>query len=141
MNVRRNAERLLLVIAAVASGGCGDHPASGPGEETGTAGSDAAVLGVREFMRQREVGRGARGVEGIVSCVAEKEGVVGIVDCADFAECGGKDCCDLLTLPVRWTGTLPAPGQRVRVVGSVEERPQGKVFVASQASVVEPEGP
>jgi hypothetical protein len=119
------------VALALAAGGCGEDPSPA------TSVSAETVLSVGDFMRKHKTARAPRTVEGLVGTVAPKEGIVGLTDCAQDERCVGEACCDTLTLPVKWTGALPTVGQRVRIVGTIEEQAGGRVFVATRATVTD----
>jgi len=127
---------VFVFLVALGIAGCGGEKRSSSSKATKPP---PGVLGVSDLMAQKGPS-GQQSVEGIVTSLSAKDGLVGLTDCEEFAECGDKDCCEMPTLPVKWGGTAPEKGQRVRVVGSIEERSGGKVFVASSTTVVQAKG-
>lgn len=96
-------------------------PISGPG--------DGAVLGVEALMRDVDRHRGPVRVKGVVSAVAAQGRTFALIDLREFEACGLANCA--LTLPVRWTGDMPAVRDVVVVNGDVREADGKLVFVAS----------
>lgn len=95
-----------------------------------------APLGVDELMRNVDRHRGSVQVEGVVSAVSATNQSVALIDVREFQQCGLAKCAEL-TLPVRWTGTMPTVGQAVRVSGEVEEKKGKLAFVAKSVEKFE----
>jgi len=87
-----------------------------------------AVLGVENFMKNVEHYRGNVRVEGVVATVSASDQMLALIDVREFQTCGLEQCS--LSLPVRWSGTMPAVGQAVRTDGQVQEAKGKLVFVA-----------
>jgi hypothetical protein len=94
-----------------------------------------AVLGVENFMKNVERYRGNVRVEGVVVAVSVTNQTLGLIDMREFQTCGLEGCA--LSLPVRWTGTMPAIGQAVRTDGQVQEAKGKLVFVARTVEKIE----
>lgn len=95
-----------------------------------SAGTQPAALGVDEFMRNADPHRRTVSVVGVVSGASADKQVLALIDTKEFAECGTTECASL-TLPVRWTGQMPAVRKTVRVEGAVQESAGKLLFVAS----------
>ena len=81
----------------------------------------------------RNVGRyrgGPLELVGVVSATSEGEGLLGLIDCREFEECGITTCAEL-TLPVRWSGKMPREKETVRLRGEISEAGEKLVFVAA----------
>ena len=77
--------------------------------------STNVVLGVENFMKNVDRYRGNVRVEGVVITVSATNQMLGLIDVREFQTCGLEQCS--LSLPVRWTGTMPAVGQAVHADG------------------------
>ena len=95
-----------------------------------------AALGVDEFMRSSDLPARPVTIEGVVSAVTEDSQMVALIDKQEAEKCGVLTCA-ILTLPVRWRGTMPQAGQVVLVRGQVENQTDGKVFVAESLALME----
>jgi len=122
------ASTLLLSMAS-----CGPGPGAGGSSAPASPGSGPSAsgraLGVEEFMRSVDSHQGEVVVEGVVSAVSTSERRVALIDTGEFEHCGVVTCAEY-TLPVRWSGELPAVEDRVRVRGSVGDEGGKLVFVA-----------
>lgn len=93
-----------------------------------------APLGVEALIENVAAHKGALRVRGIVGkTVAEKQ-LFSLVDLSDREELlqTGKTQC--VTLPVRWTQTMPTPNSVVVVSGKIEEASGRSVFVADSVT-------
>jgi hypothetical protein len=79
-----------------------------------------AVFGVEQLMLEVDKYQGSYRVEGVVSTVAPAEQMFSLIDIKEFKECGVTTCSPL-TLPVHWSGSMPAIKDAVRVAGEVRE--------------------
>ncbi|NIA14518.1 MAG: hypothetical protein GWP08_10595 [Nitrospiraceae bacterium] len=70
-------------------------------------------------------------LEGVVAGVSQSDGVFGVIDSREYAECGELDCTDNL-LPVKADGELPSLATLVRVTGRIVQSEKGLVFEASR---------
>jgi hypothetical protein len=86
------------------------------------------ALGVEQFMKNVERYPGNVRVEGVVVAVSATNQMLGLIDTREFQTCGLEGCA--LSLPVRWTGAMPAPGETVRVGGCVQTKLGKLSFVA-----------
>ena len=68
-------------------------------------------------------------VEGVVSAVSAERKTLGLIDTREYAQCKIITCSQL-TLPVRWTGTMPQPLETVRVKGAIQKKGSKFIFVA-----------
>lgn len=89
-------------------------------------------VGVEELMRDVDSHKGEIVIEGVVSAVSASERRVALIDAAEFENCGVVTCAEY-TLPVRWTGDLPAVKDLVRVRGSIGDDGGKLIFVATNA--------
>jgi len=94
-----------------------------------------AVLGVENFMKNVDRYRGNVRVEGVVAAVSATNQMLGLIDTREFQTCGLEKCG--LSLPVRWTGAMPAVGQAIRTDGEVQKTKGKLVFVAKTLEKVE----
>lgn len=101
-----------------------------------TSHSDVTI-GVEAFMQNVDNHRGRIRVEGVVSVISATNQTLGLIDLREFRTCGLEQCAEL-TLPVRWTGAMPAVGQAVRADGEVQEARGKLVFVAQNLEKTEP---
>jgi hypothetical protein len=86
------------------------------------------ALGAEQFMKNVELYPGNVRVEGVVAAVSATNQMLGLIDTREFQTCGLEGCA--LSLPVRWTGAMPAPGETVLVGGSVQTKLGKLSFVA-----------
>lgn len=94
-----------------------------------------AVLGVENFMKNVDRYRGEVQVEGVVAVVSATNQMLSLIDTQEFQTCGLEKCG--LSLPVRWTGTMPTVGQAVRTIGEVQKAKGKLVFVAKSVEKFE----
>ena len=129
------------LLAAVALFGLSCDRATVPPSSPRPATTSRAdrVLGVEEFMEHVDDHHGPVTVEGVVSGVSSDERRVGLIDLAEFEDCGVVTCA-AHTLPVRWPGALPAVKDQVRIQGTVETTNGKLLFVASSAEKIERPG-
>ena len=121
-----------LIIVAAASAISQTHTNSAPPAKSSPAVESSktnAVLGVENFMKNVDRYRGNVRVEGVVFAVSATKHTLGLIDVREFQTCGLKECGGL-TLPVSWTGAMPAVGQAVRADGEVQKTKGKLVFVA-----------
>jgi hypothetical protein len=117
----------LLLAAALAASDCfAGTDAAGQGRA-----ASRAIVNVDDLMKDVDRHRGLITVRGVVSAIAREDGLVSLVDVRAFAECRATNCCAQLTLPVQWTGTMPAVGDRVKVSGQVRREEAGKLAFAA----------
>ena len=92
----------------------------------------ARVLGVEEFMRNVEQYRQSSvTLEGVVSAVSVENQLVGLIDIREFRECK-ITTCSALTLPIRWSGSMPQVQEMVQVKGKLQEKDGRFVFLAQE---------
>ena len=101
-----------------------------------TADTAMPVIGVEALMHDVDRYRGTLQVEGAVSAASAETQTLALIDTKELERCGVTTCAPL-SLPVRWTGTLPAVGQLVRIEGSVSESDGKLVFIAQTLDPVE----
>lgn len=87
------------------------------------------TIGVEELMMDVEDYPGEIRVEGVVSAVEPAGQMVALIDTREFKECGITTCARF-TLPVHWTGSMPAVADTVRIDGAVKEVEGKLVFEA-----------
>lgn len=109
---------------------------TGPGV-AGGASPARAILGVDEFMQHVEQHRGTVRVEGVVSAVAPAQQTLALIDRREFQACAVTTCARL-TLPVRWTGPMPALRDLVRLEGKVQHEGGKLIFKARTLEKVTP---
>ena len=107
-----------------------------PAGGTVTADGAMPVVGVEALMHDVDRYRGTLQVEGAVSAASAETQTLALIDTKELEQCGVTTCAPL-SLPVRWTGTLPAVGQLVRIEGSVSESDGKLVFIAQTLDPVE----
>ena len=130
---------LPLALAALVAAGVGlsmhgraGTPAIAADTKPTTGPATAAPpLGVEDFMKHVDQHGGPVTVEGVVSSAAAGKGLLTLIDRREFAECGIEECAEY-TLPVQWSGSMPAVKDAVRVAGRVKDAGGGKLlFVAA----------
>ena len=95
-----------------------------------TEASSQTLLGVDELMQNVDQHTNETLlVEGVVSTVSAKSKTLGLIDTREYAECKVVTCSQL-TLPVRWTGTMPQALETVRVKGAIQKKGRKFIFVA-----------
>jgi len=94
------------------------------------------VVGVEQLMRDVDQYRGTLQVQGAVSAASAETQTLALIDTKELEQCGVTTCAPL-SLPVRWTGTLPAVGQLVCIQGAVSESGGKLVFIAQTLKPVE----
>lgn len=139
------SEAAATVSPAQASSAAGaadaDAVATDPaGAELAPPDSATSVLGVDAFMRSTPGLEQPVTVEGVVSAVAADSQTLALIDRTEFEQCNMLSCAKL-TLPVRWAGEMPELGHTVRVIGRVEDRAGGKVFVGRALTAAQAETP
>jgi len=126
-------KRIILAACAILVAGVGVGLALRAGREAPQAqlaqASPAGLLGVDEFMRSPDSHPGTVRVQGVVSEVKSEDHLVVLIDSAEWEACGSVTCAPL-SLPVRWTGTLPRVEESVEVSGRVQDESGKLVFVA-----------
>ncbi|RJR47659.1 MAG: hypothetical protein C4567_00830 [Deltaproteobacteria bacterium] len=111
-------------------------PSVGPTLQAAEASaSPQAVLGVDDFMKNADRYPGKVGLEGVVSGVAPDRAAISLIDSGEFQACGVTTCAQL-TLPVHWSGPLPAVGDRVKIDGQTREVKGKLMFVAERLEKV-----
>ncbi len=68
-------------------------------------------------------------VVGVVSRRDAAKGTFALIDRAEYSRCRSVSCPSA-SLPVRWTGALPAVTESVRVKGAVRDTREGKFLFA-----------
>lgn len=112
-----------------------DSSATPTGDESRDPRGEEASVGVDSFMRNVDrYRRQPLRVEGVVSAASQEEGSLALIDRAEFERCGLG--CAELTLPIRWSGPMPAIQDTVRVQGEVQKDGGKLVFVAGSVEVV-----
>lgn len=121
----------LIIVAAgsVSSQTRTNSPPPAKAPLTAESSKTNAVLGIENFMKNVDRYRGEVRVEGVVFAVSASKHTLGLIDVREFQTCGLKECGGL-TLPVSWTGAMPAVGQAVRADGEVQKMKGKLVFVA-----------
>ena len=117
----------LLPAAVALAGETGD-------DSRAAAGPSGPLFDVERFMEgSPEVG-GPHRLRGVVGQVRADRKLFSLADLSDREELleGGKTKC--VTLPVRWTGSMPALHQVVLVQGMVKDHDGQLVFVASSVA-------
>lgn len=104
------------------------HPASGHA---------TAVLGVEALIEHIKGITGPVRVKGIVGQVLPEEHLFSLVDLSDREELLATGQTQCVTLPVRWSGQMPAPRDVIVVEGTVNESNAERVFAATQVSPLE----
>ncbi len=89
------------------------------------------VLGVEQLMMDVDDYRGQIRVEGVVSSVLPAQQMLSLIDIREFKECGITTCAQF-TLPVHWTGSMPAVKDTVRIDGTVKELEGKLIFEAKE---------
>ena len=74
-------------------------------------------------------------VVGVVSRRDAAKGTFALIDRAECSKCPSTSCAPP-SLPVRWTGNLPAVRETVRVKGSVRDTEAGKFLFAASVETV-----
>ncbi len=87
------------------------------------------TVGVDQLMNNVDKYRGTITIEGVVSAVSPKDRVLSLIDTQEFKKCAVVTCAKL-TLPVRWSGTMPSVKEQVRVEGEVKESRGKLIFEA-----------
>lgn len=90
-----------------------------------------APLDVDELMKNVDQHRGRIQLVGVVSAVAADKTSLTLIDVSEYANCG-KTSCALLKLPVRWSGSMPAVKDIVRLEGEVRDDAGKLLFVAAR---------
>lgn len=109
-----------------------------PAQDVAQHATPSAVLGVEEFMREVDNHPGQVRLEGVVSAVAAEEQALTLIDTAELEQCGVVTCAPL-SLPVQWSGEMPAVRDVVMLRGEVAESGGKLFFLASSLERVEPE--
>ncbi len=134
----------LIVSLMIVAMGCGvlaqttSQPKPVPSVPAANAKTNG-VPGVNSFMRGVDSYHGRVQVEGIVKTVSAKNQTMGLVDCEGCEKCDQGSCAELV-IPVRWSGTMPHPGDVVRVSGEVQKKKGKLTFVASEVNKVQQPG-
>ncbi len=68
-------------------------------------------------------------VVGVVSRRDAGKGTFSLIDRAEYSRCRSVNCAPA-SLPVRWSGALPAVTESVRVKGAVRDTREGKFLFA-----------
>ncbi len=127
---------LLIVAATVVVSQIHTNSApSAPKPSAAKSSQTNAVLSVENFMKNVDRYRGSVRVEGVVAAVSATNQMLGLIDTREFQTCGLEKCG--LSLPVRWTGPMPALGQAVHADGRVQETEGKLVLVAKTVEKIE----
>ena len=93
------------------------------------SGNSSSAVGVDDLMRNpHRCGKGLIRVEGVVSHVVPGDRRVTLIDRREFEKCGLG--CAELTLPVRWSGPMPAVRDLVCMEGEVQDEGGKLIFIA-----------
>ena len=123
---------VLSSMAFVAWQSMGGSDSSSQEVEDAEKVSTSRVLGVEEFMRNVEQYRQSSvTLEGVVSAVSVENQLVGLIDIREFRECK-ITTCSALTLPIRWSGSMPQVQEMVQVKGKLQEKDGRFVFLAQE---------
>jgi hypothetical protein len=106
--------------------------------DTAASSGTTELLGVEQFMQGVDNYQGPVLVEGVVSAVAADEDALTLIDLTELERCGVVTCAPL-SLPVRWSGPMPAVVDVVRIRGEVQDSGGKLFFLASTLEKVEPE--
>ncbi len=87
-------------------------------------------LGVDDFMKHVDDHKGEVTIEGVVSAVSASDKRVALIDVTEFERCKVVTCAQY-TLPVQWSGELPAIKDKVLVRGNVKTQGGKLVFVGA----------
>lgn len=93
--------------------------------------SDAAALGIQNYMQNPEKYPGTIEVEGVVSQAILAKHLFVLIDMEEYKNCKSVTC-SLLRLPIAWEGALPAVYDIVRVKGAVGKRDGKSLFIAKE---------
>lgn len=88
-----------------------------------------AVLGVEQLMKEVDNYPGEIRVEGVVNSVLPANQMLSLIDTREFKECGITTCAQF-TLPVHWSGSMPAVEETVLIEGTVKEIKGKLIFEA-----------
>lgn len=121
-------------IVAIAGVGCsGKSPAPKKESERTEA---KTVIGVEELIEGPDRMSQKIRVQGLVGRVLPEQGLFSLVDLSDREELlqTGKTQC--VTLPVRWSGPMPALQDELLVEGEIQKSADGLVFVSHKVEKV-----
>ena len=96
-------------------------------------------LGVDELMKNIDSIHGTVRVRGVISSILPQKRMLTLIDIEEYERCKVLTCAPL-TLPVKWSGPMPAVSELVEVKGEVQEAKGKLVFAATQISSVEMQG-
>lgn len=122
---------LLVLVLAVSPGVARAEPPEPNDMAPVRAIPTEPAFDVEPFMEGNPRAGGLVRVRGVVGEIRPDRKLLSLVDLSDREELleAGKTQC--VTLPVRWSGAMPAPHQAVLAEGRVEEEAGKLVFVAS----------
>ena len=118
---------LVLIVVSLVSGysrGCWVLPMACAADQ-----KPDAVLGIEQLMKEVDNYRGEIRVEGVVSSVLPANQMLSLIDTREFKECGITTCAQF-TLPVHWSGSMPAVEETVLIDGTVREIEGKLIFEA-----------
>lgn len=95
------------------------------------------AVGVDELMRNLDRYPAEIRVEGVVSQVIPGQGMLALIDLAEFRECQVVTCAKL-ALPVRWPGAMPAVASTVQADGRVQKQGARLFFAARSLETLAP---
>ena len=119
-----------LLPATVALAG----EAAGEKRQAAAASPSGPLFDVERFVEGDPEVRGPLRIRGVVGQVRADRKLFALVDLSDREELleAGKTKC--VTLPVRWSGSMPVLHQAVLVEGTVQDEAGRLVFVASSVA-------
>lgn len=88
------------------------------------------TVGVDQLMKNVDKYRGSISVEGVVSAVSPKDHMISLIDTQEYKKCAVVTCATL-TLPVRWSGTMPSVKDQVHAKGEIKEN-KGKLILEAK---------
>jgi len=99
------------------------------------SGCDSKAFSVNEIASDPAAYKGTITITGIMAGVSPQDpAIFGIMDIREL-QCKTQNC-NKLFVPVSYQGTLPAPGDEVRLTGSFVNRGGGYLFAADLVKVV-----
>lgn len=121
----------IMIIAALSVGSwlLTRHPVSLP-RRLSASGNQMISVGVEALVVNPDRYRGKLQVRGIVGRILAEQQLFSLVDMSDRDELLRKGVTQCATLPVRWTGPMPAVQDEVLVEGEIEDSNGKLLFVA-----------
>ncbi len=119
---------LTITISVVLACNVGRNGFTSPPAYAAESGPGGTV-GVDQLMKNVDKHRGSVSVEGVVSAVSPRDHTISLIDTQEFKKCAVVTCATL-TLPVRWSGTMPSVKNQVRIEGEIKENKGKLIFQA-----------